>query len=148
MPDRYRWLGRSRPHAVGQLTRGQDVGQGRLAAAVNLSVYVVDTLFGVPGADIHVGLQHTTVSGWVDLAEGYTGPDGRFTVWRGSLRVSATFRLELELDRYYTTLGSVPLFPRAIVVFRVGDSGEDLHLTVLVSPNLLVTYRGSADAPV
>jgi 5-hydroxyisourate hydrolase len=114
---------------------------------VDLSIHVMDTAFGVPAADVHVGLQRTTMSGWIDVAEGRTGPDGRLTVWRGTSCVSATFRLELDLDRYYAALGSISVFPRAIVVFRVGDSDEDLRLSLLISPNLLVIYRGGVDEP-
>lgn len=114
---------------------------------MNLSVRVTDTTFGVPAANVQVGLQRTTVSGWVDLGNGHTGPDGRLTVWQGTVYLSATFQLEFDLDRYYSTLGCVPLFPRAVVMVRVGGTGEDLHLPVLISPNLLLTYRGSDDEP-
>lgn len=112
---------------------------------MNLSVHVMDTAHGYPAADIRVGLRRTSLSGWIHLAEGHTGPDGALTIWQGTPCGTETFRLEFDLDRYYSTLGSVPLFPLAIVVFRVGDTGEDLHLPLLISPNLLLTYRGSAE---
>jgi 5-hydroxyisourate hydrolase len=111
---------------------------------VNLSVHVTDTASGVPAANVRVALRRSTMSGWMDLAEGHTGLDGQLTVWSGA-SCGSTFRLECDLDRYYSILGSIPLFPRGIVVFRVGDSDEDLHLILLISPSLLLTYRGSAD---
>lgn len=107
----------------------------------------MDATFGAPADNVRVGLERTTESGWIDLAEGHTGPDGRLTVWQGKLCGSAAFRLEFDLDRYYSALGSVSLFPRAIVVFRVSDADEDLHLPLLISPSFLLTYRGSADEP-
>lgn len=119
----------------------------KVTAAVDLSIHVMDTAFGVPAADVHVGLQRATVSGWTDIAEGYTGPDGRLTVGHDTTSVSATFRLELDLDRYYAVLGTGSAFPRGIVVFRVSDTDADLHLSLLTSPNLLVIYRDSADQP-
>jgi 5-hydroxyisourate hydrolase len=113
---------------------------------VNLSVQVVETAFGVPAANLQVVLRRrTNGSGWIDLGEGHTGPDGRLTVWQGTLSASATFQLEFDIDRYYATLGSVPLFPRAIVVVRVGDTDKDLHLPMLISPNLLLTYHAPSE---
>ena len=109
---------------------------------MNLSVHVTDAAHGVPAADLQVGLRRITVSGWIDLAEERTGPDGRFTALLGALYGSTTFQLELDIARYYSVLGSVPLFPRVIMLFRVGDTDEDLHLPLLISPNLLVAYRG------
>jgi 5-hydroxyisourate hydrolase len=113
---------------------------------VNLSVHITDTASGVPAANVRIALRRSTVSGWMDLAQGHTGPDGFLAVWSGE-SCGSTFRLEFDLDRYYSILGSVPLFPRAITVFRASDSDEDLHLFLLISPNLLLTYRGSADEP-
>jgi 5-hydroxyisourate hydrolase len=113
---------------------------------VNLSVQVMEAAFGVPAADLQVMLRRcTTGSAWIDVGEGHTGPDGRLTLWQGTLSTPATFQLEFDIDRYYSTLGSVPLFSRAIATFRVGDTDEDLHLSVLISPNLLLAYRGSAE---
>jgi 5-hydroxyisourate hydrolase len=107
----------------------------------------MDAASGLPAASMPVGLQRITVSGCLDLARGRTGTDGRLAVWHGSLCGQATFRLELDLDRYFGALGTVPLFPRAVVVLRAGDGDEDLHLTLLISPNLLLTYRDSAAEP-
>jgi 5-hydroxyisourate hydrolase len=112
---------------------------------MNLSVYVMDTASGLPAACVRVGLVRVTMSGCTDLARGHTGEDGRLAVWRGPMCGPATFRLELDLDRYFATLGTIPLFPRAVVVLRACD--EDLHLTLLISPNLMFTYRASANEP-
>lgn len=113
---------------------------------MNLFVHVVDTEFGVPAANLHVTLRRCTAgSGWIDLGKGLTGPDGQLVVWRGTLPSSATFRIEFGIDQYYSTLGSVSLFPEAIVVFRAGDTDDDLNLHLLISPNLLLSYRGIAN---
>jgi 5-hydroxyisourate hydrolase len=107
----------------------------------------MDAAFGVPAANVKVGLRRTTVSGWINVAEMCTGPDGWLTVSLGEMYGSATFRIEFDLDRYYSAMGSVSLFPRLIVVFRVANTDEDLHLPLLISPNLLLTYRGSGACP-
>jgi 5-hydroxyisourate hydrolase-like protein (transthyretin family) len=116
-----------------------------LVAAVNVSVRVTDTAFGGPGAGISVALQRTTLSGWIDLAKGQTDLNGRLAVWQGTLGLPATFQLEFDLDRYYAALGSVAVFHRATVVFRLSNTDEDLYLTILTSPNLVVISRGGAD---
>jgi 5-hydroxyisourate hydrolase len=110
---------------------------------VKLSICVVDAVFGAPAADIPVGLQRTTVSGWIDLAKGQTGPDGRLALWQGQVELLATFQLEFDLDRYYAALGTETVFPRATVAFRAGDTRGDLYLTILTSPNLVAIYHSS-----
>ena len=113
---------------------------------MNLFVHVVETEFGVPAANLHVALRRCTGGlNWIDLGKGHTGPDGQLMAWQGTLSVPTTFWIEFDIDRFYSTLGSVPLFPKAIVVLRVGDTDDDLHLHLLISPNLLLNYRASSD---
>lgn len=112
---------------------------------MNLFVHAVETEFGVPAANLHVALRRCAGgSSWTDIGKGLTGPDGRLKVWQGTLSVPTTFWIEFDIDRFYSTLGSVPLFPKAIVVLRADDTDDDLHLHLLISPNLLLNYRASS----
>ena len=116
---------------------------GRRPVIVNLTVHVVDTVFGVPAADLEVGLRRRTESDWRELARGRTAADGRLAIWQERELRSGTYQLKFDLDGYYATLGSVPLHPRAIVEFRVTDPTADLDLPLLISPNSYCTYRGN-----
>ncbi|GAA3681654.1 hypothetical protein GCM10022224_052400 [Nonomuraea antimicrobica] len=109
---------------------------------MELSVQVVDARNGFPAAEIGVRLSRETERGWERVACGGTRGDGRLVVARSPDLPAGNYQLELNLDDYYALQGDVPLFPKAVVEFRLGDVGGDLHLPMLISPHSILTYRG------
>lgn len=110
---------------------------------MRLSTQVIDCAFGGPAASVEVLLRHLGEGGWHEVARGRTGADGRLADWHGGSLRNGTYRLEYDLDGYYSVLGTIPLHPRAIVEFRVSDPTADLHLPLLVTPNSFYAYHGN-----
>jgi 5-hydroxyisourate hydrolase len=111
-----------------------------------LSLQVIETSFGTAAADVAVRLRWRTADGWRDLAEGRTAADGELLLWPGRFPAAGTYRIFFDLDAYYAALGTVPLYPSAVVEFRVEDQDTDLHMPLLVTPNSILTYRSDLDA--
>jgi len=110
---------------------------------VRLSTQVIDCAFGAPAASVGVLLRRLAEADWHEVAHGSTGADGRLSGWHGRPLRSGTYQLEFDLDGYYSALGTIPLYPRVIVEFRVSDPTVDLHLPLLVTPNSFYVYRGN-----
>jgi 5-hydroxyisourate hydrolase len=115
-----------------------------LAIGMMLSVHVVDCAYGVSAADVGVVLRRQIESNWRDLVAGRTGSDGRLVVWRDVAIDTGIYRLVFDLDGYYGILGTIPLYPRAIVEFRIDDPNTDMHLPLMVTSNSYLTCRSGA----
>ncbi|MBB0244502.1 hypothetical protein FNQ90_10395 [Streptomyces alkaliphilus] len=110
---------------------------------MSLTVQILDHSFGVPATDVDVLVRRHTEDGWQDVARGLTGEDGRLTVLPAGQCAPALYQLVCDIDAYYAILGAVPLFPRAVVEFRLSESEPGLVLAVAVSAHSVLVYRGS-----
>ncbi|HXL89232.1 MAG TPA: hydroxyisourate hydrolase [Streptosporangiaceae bacterium] len=109
---------------------------------MKLSIEVIDCSFGVPASNVAIELWQQTDTNWLELAVGRTGSDGRLTECLYEPLTNGNYQIDIFLDDYYAHLGSVPLYLRAIVQFRIIDPTADLHLPVFVTPNSFHIYRG------
>jgi 5-hydroxyisourate hydrolase len=110
---------------------------------MTLAVHIVDHSFGVPAADVDVLLRRQTEDGWQDVVRGLTGEDGRLTVLPAGQLPPAVYQLVCDLDAYYAILGTVALFPRAVVEFRVSEPEAELLLPIVVSAHSVFAYLGN-----
>jgi len=108
---------------------------------MKLSIEVTDCSFGAPAANVEIKLWQQTDINWLELAVGRTGSDGRLTEWLYEPLSNGHYQIDISLDDYYAHLGSMPLYLRTIVQFRIIDPTEDLHFPVLVTPNSFHIYR-------
>lgn len=106
---------------------------------MSLSTHVLDTARGEPAAGVPVRLQRHDGTGWVTLADGRTGADGRLRLDEAALP-TGRYRLVFDTAAY---LGAAAFFPEATVVFAVRESERHYHLPLLLSPFGYTTYRGS-----
>lgn len=110
---------------------------------MRVSTQVMDCSFAAPAADVDVRLRRQAPAGaWSEEGRGQTNPDGWLSIWLGSELRAGVYRLEYDLDEYYSALGCTALNPRAIVEFRVTDPQDDMHLQLLVTPSSVHSYRG------
>ena len=107
---------------------------------MKLSVYVADCANGVSATDVGVRLRTRVEDGWREVTCGQTGPDGLLSLWSDKPIDPGIYQLVFDLDRYYAVLGMVPLYPRAIVEFRVRDPNADLHLPLVTTSNSYSTF--------
>ena len=109
---------------------------------MELSVHVLDCSYGVSAADVGVVLRRQDGSVWRDMAQGRTNSGGQLSVWSDKSIDAGTYRLDFDLDGYYGILGVAPLFPRALVEFRIADPDADLHMSLMVTSRFYLICRG------
>jgi 5-hydroxyisourate hydrolase len=96
----------------------------------SLSTHVLDTERGKPASGVRVELYR----GDDLLAAGETDEDGRIRQLANGL-VPDTYRLVFH--------PSSPFFRRIELEVRIDESGQNLHVPLLISPYSCTSYRGS-----
>ncbi|WP_214324859.1 hydroxyisourate hydrolase [Nonomuraea sediminis] len=105
-----------------------------------LRVDVVDVAHGRPAAGVRIlafrlaEASSSEAEGCTDQSGSLVWPDLALPLSRGS------YRLELNVDSYFATLGIVPANPLVVIVFRVSDPADPPRLTVLIAPNAHTVY--------
>ncbi len=110
---------------------------------MSVSVHAIDASLGLPAANLRVRLRTKTDIVWEEVANGLTDHLGKLTHWHPAGLPRGTYQLVFDLDGYFSELGAAPLYPRAIVEFRLSDPSSDLHLPLLITPTSCLTYRGT-----
>ncbi|HYM82398.1 MAG TPA: hydroxyisourate hydrolase [Candidatus Limnocylindria bacterium] len=109
-----------------------------------ITTHVLDTAAGRPATGVPVRLElHAGERGWMPLAHGVTGPDGRLRdlLAEGGKLDAGRYRLIFDTGAYLGVRGA--FFPEVTVVFEVRDPNEHYHVPLLLSPFGYSTYRGS-----
>ncbi len=116
------------------------------AADFQLSTHVLDISSGTPGVGVDVVLEKKSPNGqWTQIGKGTTGKDGRIGTFLekvGTTSHVGTYRLTFGLEQYFKAKGVSPVFPEAVVVFKITDAAH-YHIPVVVTPYAISTYRGS-----
>lgn len=109
---------------------------------MSISVEVIDCMHGRPAEGIAVRLESQVGGAWGEPTRGVTDENGLLREWQPSLVVARRiYRIELDIDRYYATLGIVPFLPRVTITFRVLDPAERHHLPISITPYSQSTYQ-------
>lgn len=111
-----------------------------MADRPSITTHILDLTRGRPATGIAVRLFGS--DGLV--ASGVTNEDGRVESWSDSYSVvSGKYRLEFDVEPWFTARGEQSFYEDVHISFRVGDTGEHYHVPLLLSPFGYSTYRGS-----
>lgn len=113
---------------------------------MGLSIDVTDCMYGRPAAGMRIGVDQEVEGVWQQRDRGVTAADGRFVGLANEEVTKGMYRLTFDLDGYYAKLGSTPFHPRASVEFRVGDTNDNCHIPLMVTPYYYSTWRGTEGA--
>ena len=115
--------------------------------ASGLSVHVLDTSAGVPGAGMDVTLEAKQGDGtWTALGAAVTAATGRAAaglLQPGAALEKRQYRLSFNTSGYFAARGQKCFYPAVIVTFRVDTPAQHHHIPLLVSPFGYTTYKGS-----
>ncbi len=125
-----------------------------------ISTHVLDTVLGMPAAEISVRLERQedgwiepSVSGgsarrvqdapcdWIEISTGITDADGRC---RNLARDAqpGVYRITFDTGKYLQRSGRTSIYPEISITFTC-DGKAHYHLPLLLSNNSYTTYRGS-----
>lgn len=109
-----------------------------------VSLDVVDAMIGRPAEGIPVTLRRDGDDMEIKLRSQLTDLSGRVT-WPEPGERRGKYRLEVELDRYYGSLGVTPFQSSVHMDFRVFHPDEIVSLLLIISPTSNVTCRLTTD---
>ena len=105
-----------------------------------ITTHILDTSTGRPAA----GVRLTLFGPDGQITTGVTDVDGRVTNWHDTFELqSAKYRIEFEVEPYFTKKQSASFYEDVHISFRVQDTSEHYHVPLLLSPFGYSTYRGS-----
>jgi 5-hydroxyisourate hydrolase-like protein (transthyretin family) len=110
---------------------------------VDVSITVVDTAFGRLAEDVEVALLHEVDTAWRQEVGARTDEAGRAVI-HCAAPARGRYRLVIDLDRYFTSLGATPLQSRVDITFRVFSLDGSIPFMVAVTPSSSSVVRMSA----
>jgi 5-hydroxyisourate hydrolase len=150
--------------ASASLARDYDALLSARAVESPLSVHVLDTRLGKPGAGVSCTLEVQRQSQsqsqsagaakrWETVGTARTAPSGRLErallPAGAALEAGATYRLTFDTGAYFEAQPLPPpsasayFYPEVAISFRVDAPTEHYHIPLLISPFGYTTYRGS-----
>jgi 5-hydroxyisourate hydrolase len=91
-----------------------------------------------------VRLERRRDAGWLPVASGHTGGDGRLAEWLPEGEpASGVYRLVFDTGGYFAGQERATFYPEVAISFEVGDPAEHYHVPLLLSAFGYTTYRGS-----
>jgi 5-hydroxyisourate hydrolase-like protein (transthyretin family) len=101
---------------------------------MSILVSVVDSLHGQPAEGVGVHIESRIDGVWREVVQGKTDQNGEFRPLNGGpLPKYGIYRLELDIDAYYATLGLAPFYAKVTIDFRICDTGAEHHIPVLIT---------------
>jgi 5-hydroxyisourate hydrolase len=104
-------------------------------------VRVVDGTYGRPAAGVSVRLDRDIEGRWVKQRSDVTDEQGEFSPLHDTQLGRGVFRLEFDLDSYFTSMGITPFYPVVTMSFRIADPAQVHHISLIITPSAYHTYR-------
>lgn len=104
---------------------------------MTICVSATDCLYGRPAAGIAARLarKDRDDGGWNESARGRADDQGCVHAWDPAPQLErGTYRVELDLDSYFSTIGVTPFMPTATVTFRVLDPDGPCQIALFITP--------------
>jgi 5-hydroxyisourate hydrolase-like protein (transthyretin family) len=109
---------------------------------VSITISAIDCVHGRPAAGILARLERKQEHGWGRPSRGRTDDSGHVSYWNPEPEIErGIYRVELDLDSHFASLGIAPFMPTAVASFRILDSREPCRIAMLITPYACVAYR-------
>lgn len=110
---------------------------------MNVLITVVDIAFGRPAEDVEVALLREVDTGWQEEVGVRTDDSGHALIHCNS-PARGRYRMVVDLDRYFTSLGATPVQSRVDITFRVFSPDKSIPFVVAVTPSSSSVVRMAA----
>ncbi|HEV2450675.1 MAG TPA: hydroxyisourate hydrolase [Streptosporangiaceae bacterium] len=108
---------------------------------MGVSVRVFDCMCGKPPIGLSVRLDREFDGAWITEKKDLTDHDGRINDWVDSPLPRGAYKLEFDLDSYFSSLGVMSFYPVVALSFRVFDPNRLLDISLLITPYAYFTYQ-------
>lgn len=107
------------------------------------SIQVIDSVYGRPAVGLTVRIARISRGGWADEEDEQTNERGHVPRLSGSLVDGEIYRLEFDLDRYFSGLGMQPFYSAVSVRVRAADAHQQHHVTLFITPYSCAAYQAN-----
>lgn len=107
---------------------------------MTVSAEVLDCLRGRAAEGVPVTLHQEIGACWEQRASALTDESGRVPTLADA-PARGRYRIALDIDKYFPTLGIEPLQSRVEVTFRVFEAGEHVHFLVSITPSSVIACQ-------
>ncbi len=113
---------------------------------MRIAAQVLDSTYGQAAVGIRVHLQRSGDEGWTTIASTVTGKEGRIEDWGHRSIDQGVYRIVLDSDSYFASLGASSPYPEVIIMFRMLNESDNWQLQVTMCPYSYSTYFGATDS--
>jgi 5-hydroxyisourate hydrolase len=110
-------------------------------SAMTVSVRVIDGTYGRPATGVSVRLDRDIEGSWTEQKWDVTDEEGNIAKLCDAQFTRGVYRLEFDLDSYFSSMGVTPFYPVVTMKFRIADPGQNHHISLLITPSAYCTYR-------
>ena len=108
---------------------------------MGVTVYVHDSMRGCPAEGMPVMLEKQTHAKWIEAGTGLTDDNGHVGAHFLHVEGRGVYRLILDLDSYFVSLGVESFYPSVTTTFRLGDGVESICLLFFIAAHSYSSYR-------
>ncbi len=106
-------------------------------------VKAIDGTYGRPAVGISVRLDRDIEGTWTEQQRDTTDEEGDVSRLRDIQFVQGVYRLEFDLDSYFSSMGITPFYPTVSMKIRVADPGQSYYISLVITPSAYYTYRAA-----
>lgn len=108
---------------------------------MSVSIQILDSVYGRPAAGVLVSIARNAPEGWADQAQEQTDVSGLVSGLSDALAEGGIYKVEFDLDRYFSSLGVNPFYSAVTIKFKVVDAHQPQHISLFISPYSCATYH-------
>ena len=108
---------------------------------MSVSVHVINAVYGRPVIGMSARLDSQIDGAWIEQLRVKTDDKGDVSGWPDWSVARGLYRLELDLDGYFSSLGITPFYPAITIRFRIIDPSYEHHISILITPSSYMTYQ-------
>jgi 5-hydroxyisourate hydrolase-like protein (transthyretin family) len=101
---------------------------------MSVSIHVTDSVYGRPAVGLTVKFTRELEGAAVEQWRDQTGEDGRISRRLDSPGTRGPYIIEIDLDRYFSTLGYASLISSVSTRFRVANETSHCELSIFITP--------------
>jgi 5-hydroxyisourate hydrolase len=108
---------------------------------MSVFVQVIDGTYGRPAAGVAVRLERDVEGVWTEQRRDMTGDDGNIVRLCDGKLTRGTYRLEFDVDSYFSSLGIAPFCPTVAMKFRMSDPAQLHRISLIITPSAYFAYQ-------
>jgi 5-hydroxyisourate hydrolase len=102
---------------------------------MGIALQILDGTHGQAAADVSARLERACADGWALAGAAETGSVGRIANLCEERVDRGVYRLAIDSDGYFASLGMSGAYPEIIIVFRIHDESGTCQINVSLSPH-------------